>query len=129
MGELRRRFEHEILLENPCSSRVREAPFATAKTIVPDTKPKSQKQRRPLSKAHKAKLAAALASWRATLKRSLVGRPVALASLDETLELRFVHAGHPFPTVLGRWTDPRVADNIGLAQCLHVRPILVDPGV
>jgi len=40
-----------------------------------------------------------------------------------------VHAGHPVPTVLGRWTDPRVAENLGVAQCVHVRPILVDPGV
>jgi len=35
----------------------------TAKTIVPD-KPKTKK---PISKAHKAKLAAALANWRASL--------------------------------------------------------------
>jgi len=60
---------------------------------------------------------------------SLAGRPVALASLGETLELPFVHAGHPVPTVLVRWTDPRVAENLGVAQGAHVRPILVDPGV
>jgi hypothetical protein len=38
----------------------------TAKTIVPDTKTKGQK-RKPMSKAHKAKLAASLADWRASL--------------------------------------------------------------
>lgn len=39
----------------------------TAKSIVPDTRPKGQKRRKPLSKATKAKLAAALANWRASL--------------------------------------------------------------
>ena len=39
----------------------------TAKSIVPDTKAQGQKRRKPLSKAHKAKLAAALANWRASL--------------------------------------------------------------
>lgn len=40
----------------------------TATRIVPDTRPKGQKARpKPLSKAHKAKLAAALATWRASL--------------------------------------------------------------
>jgi hypothetical protein len=53
----------------------------------------------------------------------------ALASLGETLELPFVHGGHQSQPVLGRCTDPRAAENIGVAQCVHVRPILVDPGV
>ncbi len=39
----------------------------TAKRIVPDPKPKDQKQRKPLSRAHKAKLVAALAKWRTGL--------------------------------------------------------------
>lgn len=39
----------------------------TAKTIVPEPKAKGQKRRKPLSKAHKAKLASALADWRASL--------------------------------------------------------------
>ena len=39
----------------------------TAKVIVPDTKAKGQKRRKPLSKAHKEKLASALADWRASL--------------------------------------------------------------
>ena len=34
----------------------------------------------------------------------------------------------PSPTV-GRWADPRVAGNTGVTQGIHVRPILVDPGV
>ena len=39
----------------------------TAKVIVPDTKAKGQKRRKPLSKAHKAKLASALADWLSSL--------------------------------------------------------------
>ncbi len=58
---------------------------------------------------------------------SLAGRPVALASLGETLELPCVHASHPI--VRGRWADPRVAGNMGVTQGMHVRPILVDPCV
>lgn len=38
--------------------------------------------------------------------RSLAGRPVALASLGEALELPFVHVAHPLPARLGRWADP-----------------------
>src|SRR6266536_5278007 len=68
-------------------------------------------------------------SWRRFAHRSLAGRPVALASSGEALELPCVHAGHPVPTVLGRWADPRVAGNTGVAQGVHVRPILVDPCV
>src|SRR2546421_12876618 len=60
---------------------------------------------------------------------SLAGRPVALASLGEALELPFVHAAHPFPAGLGRWADPRVAGNMGVTQGVHVRAILVDPCV
>ncbi|MGO9695005.1 MAG: hypothetical protein ACLPYO_14795, partial [Mycobacterium sp.] len=60
---------------------------------------------------------------------SLAGRPVALASLGETLELSCVHADHPVPAVLGQWADPRVAENMSVTQGMHVRPILVDPCV
>ena len=42
---------------------------------------------------------------------SLSGRSAALASLGEAPELPFVHAGHPVPADLGRWADPRVADD------------------
>ena len=59
--------------------------------------------------------------------RSLVGHPVALASLGETLELPCVHASHPI--VRGRWAEPRVAGNMGVSQVVHVGPILVDPCV
>jgi hypothetical protein len=59
--------------------------------------------------------------------RSLAGRPVALASLGETLELPCVHARQPI--VCGRWADPRVAGNMGVTQGVHIRPILVDPCV
>ena len=64
-----------------------------------------------------------------TTRPSLAGRPVALASSGEALELPCVHAGHPVPAVLGRWADPRVAENMGVTQGVHVRPILVDPCV
>src|SRR4051812_22775106 len=56
-------------------------------------------------------------------------RLVALASLGQALELPFVYAGHPFPAVLGRWADPRVAGSTAVAQGVQVRPILVDPGM
>ncbi len=59
----------------------------------------------------------------------LTGRPVAVASLGEALELPFVHAGYPVPAILGEWTDPRVAEDIGVPQGVHVRPIQVDPCV
>ena len=65
----------------------------------------------------------------ATSIQSLAGRPVALASSGEALELPFVHPGHPVPAVLGRWADPRVAATMGVPQGVHVRPILVDPCV
>ena len=60
---------------------------------------------------------------------SLAGRPVALASSGEALELPCVDAGHPVPAVLGRWADPRVAGNTRVTQGAHVRAILVDPCV
>src|SRR5215469_2683515 len=53
------------------------------------------------------------------------GRPVAVASLGEALELPFVHAGHPIER--GRWAGPWVAGNTGVTQGVHVRPILADP--
>src|SRR6201999_2163659 len=65
--------------------------------------------------------------WAVCRTRSLAGRPAALGSAGEALELPGVHAGHPAPAVLGRWADPRVAGNMGVSQGLHVRPILVDP--
>jgi hypothetical protein len=43
--------------------------------------------------------------------------------------LPFVHAGQPILAVRGRWADPRVAENIGVTQGVHVRPILIDPCV
>src|SRR5690348_7622846 len=61
------------------------------------------------------------------LTPSLAGRPVALASLSEMLELPCVHAAHPFPAGLGRWADPRVTGNMSVTQGVHVRAILVDP--
>lgn len=39
----------------------------TAKNIVPDATPKDQKQRKPISKRHKAKLVSALDRWRSGL--------------------------------------------------------------
>jgi hypothetical protein len=60
---------------------------------------------------------------------SLAGRPVALVSSGEGLELPFVHAGQPILAVGGRWADPRVTGIMGVTQGVHVRPILVDPGV
>jgi hypothetical protein len=60
---------------------------------------------------------------------SLAGRPVALASSGEALELPFVHARQPIFAVRGRWADPRVVRNTGVTQGVHVRPILVDPCV
>src|SRR3974390_2366470 len=66
-------------------------------------------------------------SWRRTARRSLAGRPVALASSGEALELPCVHAGQPIRAVRGRWADPRVAGNAGVTQGVHVGPILVDP--
>jgi len=62
-------------------------------------------------------------------RRSLAGRPVALASSGEALELPCVHARQPILAIRGRWADPRVAGNIGVTQGVHVRPILVDPCV
>ncbi|HEY5050445.1 MAG TPA: hypothetical protein VII50_06060, partial [Acidothermaceae bacterium] len=55
------------------------------------------------------------------------GRPVALASLGEVLELPCVHARQPILAVRGRWADPRVAGNSGVTPGVHVRAILVDP--
>jgi hypothetical protein len=74
-------------------------------------------------------IARTAASSDVTVRGSLAGRPVALASSGEALELPCVHAGHPVPAVLGRWADPRVAGNMGVTQGVHVRPILVDPSV
>ena len=54
-------------------------------------------------------------------------RPVARSSLGELLQLPCVHVAHPFPALLGRRADPRVADDLIVTQGLHVRPILVDP--
>ena len=51
---------------------------------------------------------------RAVRVRSLAGRPVALASSGEALELPFVHARQPILAVRGRWADPRVAGNMGV---------------
>ena len=48
--------------------------------------------------------------------------------MGELLELPFVHASHPVPALLRRWADPGVVENIGVAQGVHVRAILVDPG-
>jgi hypothetical protein len=58
---------------------------------------------------------------------SLAGRPVALASLGEALELPCVHVAHPFPAMLGRWADPRVVGNTAVTQGIHVRAVLFDP--
>jgi hypothetical protein len=58
---------------------------------------------------------------------SLAGRPVALASSGEALELPYVHARQPILAVRGRWADPRVAGNTGVTQGVYVRPILVNP--
>src|ERR1700681_3143101 len=46
-------------------------------------------------------------------------------SMGEALELPCVHARQPVPAVGGR--QARVADNIGVTQGVHVRPILLDP--
>ena len=40
-----------------------------------------------------------------------------------------MHTGHPVPAFLGRWADPRVAENLGVTQSVHVRAVLVDPCV
>jgi hypothetical protein len=67
------------------------------------------------------------------LSESARSRPLTLwlplsAPLGETLELPFVHVGDPLPARLGRWADPRVRDDVAVAQGLHVGTILVDPG-
>jgi len=56
----------------------------------------------------------------------LSGRPVAVSSLGEVLELPFMDTGQPV-SERGRRAEPRVADNIGVAQGQQIRPILVDP--
>ena len=38
-----------------------------------------------------------------------------------------VHIAYPLPAGLSRWADPRVAEDMGVMQGVHVRPILVDP--
>jgi hypothetical protein len=40
-----------------------------------------------------------------------------------------MHAGQPILAERGRWAEPRVVGNVGVAQGVHVRPILVDPCV
>src|SRR5271167_1789265 len=40
-----------------------------------------------------------------------------------------MHAGQPTLAERGRWADPRVAENTGVTQGLHVRTILVVPCV
>ena len=50
-----------------------------------------------------------------------------LSFFGELLQLPFVHVAHPFPAYLGRWADPRVADNMIVTQGLHVRAVLFDP--
>src|SRR5688572_3749639 len=57
---------------------------------------------------------------------TLSGSPVVRSLFGELLELSCVYVAHPFPAFLGRWADPRVADNLIVTQGLHVRPILVD---
>jgi DNA-binding MarR family transcriptional regulator len=59
---------------------------------------------------------------------SLSGRPVALTSSGEVLSLSFMHAGQKILAVR-RWIEPGVADILGVTHGVHVRPILVDPGV
>jgi len=59
--------------------------------------------------------------------RSLAGRPVALASSGEALELPVVHIAYPLPAGLSRWADPRVTGNMALTQGEHVRAVLFDP--
>jgi hypothetical protein len=54
------------------------------------------------------------------LSSESAGRPVALASLGEALELPFVHAGQPILALRGRWADPRFAGNMGVTQGVHV---------
>ena len=66
---------------------------------------------------------------RSAVSGLLAGRPVSLALSGEALELPCVHAGQPILAVGGRWADPRVAGNMGVAQGVHVCPILVDPRV
>jgi hypothetical protein len=66
---------------------------------------------------------------RETARRSLSGRPVALSSSGEALELPCVHARQPILAVRGRWADPRVAGDTGVTQGMHVGAILVDPCV
>jgi Natural resistance-associated macrophage protein len=51
----------------------------------------------------------------------------ALASSGEALELPCMYATHP--VVRGRRPDPRVAENLGVTQGVHVRAILADPCV
>ncbi|WP_246148018.1 recombinase family protein [Nonomuraea turkmeniaca] len=65
----------------------------------------------------------------AVAHRSLAGRPVALASSGEALDLPVVHIAYPLPAGLGRWADPRVTGNMALTQGEHVRPIQLDPCV
>ena len=60
-------------------------------------------------------------------RSSLAGRPVALASLGQTLDLPGVHVVHPFPALPGGWGDPRVVRNGAVTQGMNVRPIPIDP--
>src|SRR4029453_16195700 len=68
-----------------------------------------------------------LAGASCSAARSLAGRPVALASMGEALELPCVHVAHPFPAMLGRWADPRVVGNTAVTQGMPVGAVLFDP--
>jgi AcrR family transcriptional regulator len=63
-------------------------------------------------------LASRVVGWR----RGFVG----LAGGGQALELPCVHARQEILAVR-RWAEPRVVGNSGVAQGVHVRPILVDP--
>jgi hypothetical protein len=59
---------------------------------------------------------------------SLAGRPVALASSGEGLQLPFTHARQPVLAVR-RWAKPWVADIMGVTQGVQILAVLGDPCV
>jgi len=61
------------------------------------------------------------------VRGSLTGRPVALSSSGEALELPCVYVLHPLPAGLGRWADARVVGDTAVTQDLDVRAIQFDP--
>ncbi|SDP78968.1 hypothetical protein SAMN04487914_14011 [Arthrobacter sp. ok909] len=62
-------------------------------------------------------------------EQPLAGRTAAGPSFGETLVLPCVNVAHPFPTLLSRGADARVARITCVTQGVHICPILIDPCV